>query len=98
MARRTVRSLLRSRDVLSVLSPSLDDLSVPPIASQIHVWLRIHWTLVLSMAWICAGRPFDGHNLTFETLNRLLGQPLVRFVLPSVCLTSATFRAALYHI
>ena len=35
------------------------------------------------MAWICAGRPLDGHNLTFETLRRLLGQPLVRFVLRS---------------
>ena len=49
------------------------------------------------MAWICAGRPPDGYDLTFETLRRL-SQLLVRFMLPSACLAPVTFRAALRHV
>src|SRR5438128_625739 len=76
----------------------------PTPTSRSFVWRRSFIDLAytgpqgLPQAWICAGRPLDGHDLMFETLRRLLCQPLVCFMLPSVCLTSATFRAVLYHI
>ena len=50
-------------------------------------WPRPDW----SLAWMCASRPLDGHDLTFETLRRLPSQCLIHFMLPGVCLVSLTF-------
>ena len=57
-------------------------------------WPRPVW----SLAWMCASRPLDGHDPTFETLCQLPNRRLVRFMLPGVFLVSLTFRAALRHI
>ena len=66
---------------------------VPSVAHETQEELQ-----KLRLMWMCAGRPLDGHDLTFETLRRLPANVLHVSYFPVSFLAYVTFRAALGHI